>query len=99
MPRSKRDVPSLEKEVRELKREVSRLQKLLEQDFPVKEEYMLAEVDRLAALPKDLEKRKLCSLCGGYGELKAQTVYSGYGSSRYKRKCPECKNKENPRES
>lgn len=93
MPRSKKDAPSLEKEIRELKREVSRLQKLLEQDFPVKEERMLAEVDRLAAIPKDSGKNISCALCGGYGELKAMVVYSGYGSSRYKRKCPECREK------
>jgi hypothetical protein len=64
MPRSKKDLPTLEKENKELRRELSRLQKLLEQDFPVKEEQMLAEIDRLAAIPSELiEKDNSCPYC------------------------------------
>jgi uncharacterized protein with PIN domain len=85
MPRSK-DVPTLEKEIRELKREVSRLQKLLEQDFPVKEEQMLAEVDRLAAIPKEtIEKVDLCPYCRS--ELRTHKTPMGSLVTG----CPACK--------
>lgn len=86
MPRSKKDVPSLEKEIKELKREVSRLQKLLEQDFPVKEEQMLAEVERLSAIPKEvIEKDNSCPYCGS--ELRTHQTPIGSLVTG----CPTCK--------
>lgn len=85
MPRSKRDVPSLEKEIKELKRQIARLQKLLEQDFPVKEEQMFAEVERLSAIPKDSNKEELCPHCGS----KLRTHQTPMGS--LVTGCPACK--------